>query len=941
MQFRIHSLTLRTPFLLNFISPSWAPLGNSRYASLIQSRGHSLCATTSALSKEWRKIGQSKLSSTTKPHDASIDQSKLGYTMQDSRRVVRRVVEEYKDTGNLTSTNGVSSHMAFSRWMTLKDPIEKEALFKDIQEQLPLQSVYTMIVKHLANLSDPVAESKSPTIDRFQEILLATKGFTKDDLTEWARILSKDGGDQMLEEFFASPAKKPLFILARIIRQNILKVRNIHMVLAHVWDEILKCRVNLEDNEHKDISIPPDSSGSGQLPNINRGGQHDMHLLKIIPLLLYHSRKIYAAAMPSIASMVEPYMYLLLASKSCHPQKLDENTHKRLSQELNTVIRLLALPASIEPLKSMNHNWNAQKVLLELGEKFSPSLTLDERSYRAVTQVLAASKKSARESKVVTLRTRSWPPWRVQQDGIDAQSSLEDDLTRVSLAISRRNASGFSGSHPIDGVLQIIGGQEEDATPTIHTRKLVKARYRKDGAFKEMTATRQWAARVEATRDVQEAWGAFSEYKRQGGKPSLQMYMAMFVKLNYEEARISRKSKYGGVPGDGKEVLAPLDDNFSSSYKSHLRPPSLDSLYEEMMAAGIRPSGRCLTFLIEHASSVDQGLRFLRDSKVINLHTTAYLAGDTHTVPPAKAIQRVPHLIMSAFIKLLCRFTPCAVPVSGSRKEAHRKNFWIKEFMQKSFKFDPLPHALRLLKESHTTFRPAWYSFFRALAKPNIVLVPPFAGQPKNDILAWKVLKAALGDFHSRRLELDPHGFLIICQGFEKAFRASGRSEEDQEEFSNFYLAIKKEFVKLSEITDGSHNLPKLLHSIGGPHIHGYIRVLAMAEDFTEIFSVLQWMVENHEELDDIADQAQNGRRLIRRVLVAIRTFLPDGDLAVQACKLVESVESWNGWPSDDEMEFYIHGSSQSDEQGEDYAHAPSQNSNYANYMVKTTSFST
>ncbi|KAH6677392.1 hypothetical protein B0J14DRAFT_625405 [Halenospora varia] len=931
MQFRIHSLRLRTPFLVGSVGFLWAPLGNLRCASFIQYRRQSVCATASASSNEWRKIEQNESSPRTKSQDTTVDLSKPGYTVQDSRPLVRRVVEEYGDTSSLTSPEGFSPHVAFSRWMTLKDPIEKETFLKEVQERLPLQSVYTMIVQHLANLSDPAAELESSTTDLFQEILLAAKGFTKDDLSEWARILSKDGGDQMLEEFFASPAKKPLFILTRIIRQDILKVRNIRMVLAHVWDEILKSQLHLEDNEHGDISILPNSSEVEQAPNINRDGQHDMHLLKIISLLLYHARKIYAAAMPSIACMVEPYMHLLLASRSCHPQKLDEYTHKRLSQELNTVLRLLALPASVEPLKSMNHNWNAQKVLLELGEKFNPPLTIDERSYRAVTQVLAASKKSVRESKVATLRTRSWPPWRVQQDGIDAQSSPEDDLTRVMLAISRRNASGFSGSHPADGVLQIIGGQDEDATPTIHTRKLVKARYRKDGTFKETTVAGQWAARVEATRDVQEAWGAFSEYKRQGGKPNLQMYMAMFVKLNYEEARIARKSKYGGVPGDGKEVLAPLDDNFSSSYKSHLRPPSLDNLYEEMMVAGIRPSGRCLTFLIEHASSVGQGLRFLRDSKVIHRHTAAYLAGEAHNVPPAKAIRRVPHLVMSAFIKLLCRFTPCAVPVSGSRKEAHRKNFWIKEFMQKSFKFDPLPHALRLLKESYTTFRPAWYSFFRALAKPNIVLVPPFAGQPKNDVLAWKVLKAALGDFHSRGLELDPHGFLIVCQGFEKAFRASGESEEDQEEFSNFYLTIKEEFTKLSETTDGSHNLPKLLHSISGPHIHGYIRVLAMAEDFPEIFSVLRWMVENHEELNDIADQAQNGRRLIRRVLVAIRTFLADDDLALKACKLVGSVESWDGWPSDDEVEFYIHGPSQSDEQAEDYVHGSLQNSNYAN----------
>ncbi|RDL31870.1 uncharacterized protein BP5553_09272 [Venustampulla echinocandica] len=735
---------------------------------------------------------------------------------------------------------------------------------------------------------------------------LRERGFGEDNVAEWAWILSGKGPDEMLERLISIPSATPTFVVLQILQRDILKVMTLKRIIVYVWEHIItRAQDNVLEASVSDPEMKPGSSRFRQSPELD-----DATFMTIISHLLYHTRRIWPTAMPCISHMVGPYMYSVLARNDCGSKVLDARLHRRFCRVYNAVMHLLTLPASIDPLKSMAHNWSAQKVVLALGDEFEPSLLPDEDSYRAVIHVMAALGKSEKESKVSTLRSRSWPPWRVAQDGMDAQRSPEEDMSRVAMAIARKRGSGYVGTPSQDEALRIFGGQEFDGTPTIHTRKLVKMRSgRRNGPLDTSKLdSKQWAARIEATRDVREAWSAFSEYHDLGGRPTMAMYSAMFTKLAFEGARIGRTVSYEAAPGDGKEVLPVADDNFSTSYKLHHQPPALDDLYDQMIDSGIRPSGQCLIQLLGHASSVQQGLRYLRDSKLIDGATVASLSGNSSASKSSGALRKVPTPVFSAWISLLCRFAPqLRADRDGSDGEAQSfdRAMAIKE-KPRSGSFQALSHAADLLKQRHTTSRPAWYALFHALARRNAIIARDETDDAQNDVLAWQVLAAALRDFHKCGLELDPRGFQIICDGFCKAVLASKSAMEHGEAVLDDVLLLKAEFTKISTSEPGPYQIPRLFHSLGGVHLHAYVRVLGVTEDWYEMIMVLEWMVHHHEELNSSAQLARNGARHIRQVLVAMKVFLGGTGYECDAQRLAETVENWDGWPEDFEAEQYL-----------------------------------
>jgi hypothetical protein len=158
--------------------------------------------------------------------------------------------------------------------------------------------------------------------------------------------------------------------------------------------------------------------------------------------------------------------------------------------------------------------------------------------------------------------------------------------------------------------------------------------------------------------------------------------------------------------------------------------------------------------------------------------------------------------------------------------------------------------------------------------------------------------------------------------------------------------------------------LPRLLAVPEPALLHAYIRALGWHGSHTRILTALKWMVAHQVELGEACDRARNGARLMRRAIVAVRVFferswVPEdeyGDTAdalsgadaddadaddadaddadaddaewrwrvhrkpdalvrlearayewqvEEARDLVESVEGWGGWATDEEVEVY------------------------------------
>lgn len=755
---------------------------------------------------------------------------------------------------------------------------------------------------------------------------------TIEDVEKWAWIVSADSADQIAERFLSASCMKPPFLLLEILRRDILQVRNLNLLLGWTWHQLAgtpwSSSGTLPEPELDAITIPPSEEMLGHKSPPDHFKIEDSTSIMIISRLLSQARRIWPAAVVSISHMTRLLIRSIPESKSEEPVVLDPRMHHRLCKIHNQTLRLLALPASINPLRSMSHNWQAQRVLIEMIGQFDPPLTLNQDSYRAVAQVLAGSKKSERESRVASLRKRSWPPWRIDQDGMDAQRSLEDDFSRVVSAGMRTKEAGYSDSVE-DQVMRIIGGQEADGTPTIQTRKLIKRRLRpadrnSDPEFEPDL----WAARIEATRDIQEAWGAFKNFEDQGNRASPRMYLAMFEKLNYNEARFRERAQYEAAPGDGKEVLIPSNDNMTPFYQRRLSPPTFDELYDKMILSGTRPTGRLLTFLLSHARTIECGLQYLRESQV-NSQAVAFLAGDRE-IPPA-VLHKVPGPTFAAFITFLCRFAPRAMIVEASLSKKHdtgdafeNENDQDTELARAKHEYhileprsrlgesvpNTLHRSIELLKASKTRYRPAWYALFQALARRNVMINRHLVGDQRNDLLSWQVLFAALGDFQRLGLELDAQGFLIICRGLEKAVLASFDMplEERSTVFAECPMTVvTDEFLKLSETDDiETPYAPELLHSIHGVHLHAYVRILGLVEDYAGIIRLLQWMSRHHEALESISAQSRNGQRLFRRVFIAMRAFLNNTSYDDVAKKLVDSVEAWDGWPEELEAQEYL-----------------------------------
>jgi len=785
---------------------------------------------------------------------------------------------------------------------------------------------------------------------------LKSRGMTWDDVSNWAYILSGHSPDEMAARLVSSPRGRPTFILLEILRRDISKVKSLKMLLIYAWDHVVnrlgpfplslpEIRPDTMDRTSRDFQpdvstssrtkvnpTPPNPESIDSFHKISGVASrfpiiHDNSFTVMISRLLHQSRRVWPPAMVSVSHMVGPYLQST-ASRASDPESVDPRALARLCKMNNYFLRLLALPSLTGPFKSMGYNWSAQKVLLELAGKFDPPLALDQGSYRAIVQVLAASKKTEREARSATFRSRSWPPWRVEQDGMDAQRSRDEDLSRVILAITRSKESGYKPDLR-EEMMGIFGGLDPDGTPTIHTRKLLKWRPPSLSTQPERPSSdaRRWATRVEATRDIYEAWGAFRQFQREGGIPNMPMYLAMFQKINYESRRLGQESEYYATPGDGREVIAVSDDNFTTFYRLRLQPPPLPELYEEMKSSGIRPSGRCLSFLLQHARTMGEGLHYLLDSG-LDMRIVALLAGGDKSKLPVCGLAQLPDRTFSGFITLLCRFAPKLVEASPSSdveltepariKKAFSLGHWIvrKLRIQKApyhhCVWHPLRFAAFLLRTKQAQFRPAWYPLFRALARSDIIVDMHLATDPKrsgkNHEMAWRITRAALQEFHNCGLELDPPGFLLICLAFAKYARAAFHdSEKNRNTIVKESGIVKAEFANL---TDGSENLPnwipKLLHCLDGIHLHAYVRAMGLIEDHLSIISTLEWMLENHEDLDAIVSQSQNGHKKLRQTLIAIRFFCEDTDYEDIAKVLVEKVGGWGGWPDEEEVQRYI-----------------------------------
>ncbi|OBT46291.1 hypothetical protein VE00_02403 [Pseudogymnoascus sp. WSF 3629] len=844
-----------------------------------------------------------------------------------------------------------------------------------------LTSIFVRYMKYMESPYTPQLSQANP--DQLESLLrpsapffteditasLQKHGCTPQDVRGWAWIVLAPNAQVAAQRYLSADTTfPPVAILTNVLRMKKMHIKTLRKLVFRVATWLTK------------ISNSPTSK--------NRGILEDNSFQTVVCGLLRHARETDPLSFTGIARLVSQYCGIVTCI-SDEARGFGGKEYTRLTNICRTVICRLSIPAAKSPYASMGYAWEAQQVILEAGNSLQPTLELDARSYRAIACVLLADKKTEAESEAVAHLHRSWPPWKKVLDGMDARRQPEDDASRATRVLENMKAAGYPPTS-FENALGILAGRDTDGTPAIPTRTimhLVRQKVLKDvrqnkslqpahkrpsnlagkqpskpiqnspsepaltsplksadestPASNDNTSASkspaEWAARIRATRDVQEAWAAFRAYQ---GLPSQAMFHEMFLKLIYDKVNRFRPRMHHPTVGDGLEVFPVENDNLSDFEIERKAPPDVRGLYELMRAAQLTAADRTLRHLLAQADSLSWALRLLLDSGLPSDAVSALVRGNDrksrHPSPnevssptspnplnqTEPALARVPPGIFTAHMKLLARLSLSTPHPKQPPPTTH------------------LHTALALLKSHPSPPDSAWHAFLRAAAAPKTLAQPLHTSNSDSARLRtynhrvapyWNaVVRETVGHLREGGGEVGADIFQYAAYAlYSTIFAARRRGVGGAGEEAERSLPVLHELWDV--ISEPSEDVGgvggELVHQVMGTHVLSYIRVLAIADCDAEIEQVLEWMVRYQSALGVVGRTRGNGITSLRRVLVAVRAYSERRDAELERDRdrdgesygegdegmthrlmaLAEQIEEgWGGWPGGEEVDEYF-----------------------------------
>ncbi|MCJ1250081.1 hypothetical protein MMC30_007307 [Trapelia coarctata] len=810
--------------------------------------------------------------------------------------------------------------------------------------------------------------------------LMRSKGYDAGDVASWAAILTAESSEKAALLLTAlsdgsDPDPQtvqtciPTFVFMFLLRRQHITAQALSFLVIHAWNR-LENRRNPEWVSALRPQMAPEPGVLVQLgEELRRAndltGQYpptsESTIVVMVIRLLRHARKLWPASLPAISALLTTHV---TGGNQDKPKssEMDAKTSSRLSFLYNRILHLLALPSSQHPYRDVPFHQRAQFDIIKRMNEFEPALTINREGYRAVARIQLAHRKTLEERAWAAMKAKSWPPWKEDKLGIDADIGIESGVSRANQVLIRSIEAGYA---PRDWEVsaKILSGWDTDRSPTIQTRAIFRGyatgrrcRHPRSSVKNTTPSIGTWSARIQSTRTVEEAWACFLNYKDSKARPSLDVYHRMLEKIAFSQTRPCE----GSQAGDGKEVAAPPTDPRDRIYV-RTAPPSMNTFFDYMIADGIHPSGPCLNFLLNQAETLSDGLKYLESSHLpretigILLHKrradTEYATWRLKSLPPS---------LLAAFIHFLCRFAAS----KGKFGEVH---------------VHPLLHAFRLVYACKPAYRPPWYFLLSAVMRSRVGVTEHSLEIQSyvRDIAAWNSMLAILDQMGEFKFGLDFEGFYVLCLGLERAVASSqhilqelrrplGNTKEGifslswSDELANWerrqfdaeatikdgpamLKALFRRFVtgyfsdglskgyRAKVLKDGLEAkvlLPRLVVVPAPAELHAFIRVLGVSMDYEGILELVKWMVQFAMELNAVAAELKNGAVVMRRCLTAIRVFLEGHEQPVasaeddpmdQNCVVdrapdsiieqifteIEGVEDWGGWPSDKEVEEY------------------------------------
>ncbi|MCJ1387036.1 hypothetical protein MMC17_010165 [Xylographa soralifera] len=875
-------------------------------------------------------------------------------------------------------------------------------------------------IKVAVNLEDASDEDILQVFNDNAIASLQLKGYGPSDVQAWAWILTARTSLQAAlrlvavsshsDEFPNQKARHiPTFVFLFVLRRTQMTTQALRLLVVHAWQRlgksdsprgVLAIREFIEDRLPQSQRYQRDLKRPIEYANIYPK-MSEPTIVVIVIRLLRHARKLWPAAFTSISTMITTQINTAHGGQSLYePVILNEITSTRLSFLYNKVLHLLSLPSSQHPYRAIPYHQRAQFNIISRMNEFEPALTINKEGYRAVVRVQLAHRKTIQEREWARMKSKSWPPWKEEKLGIDADVGIESGISRANESLSRLSEAGY-GPQSWEGAAKVLSGWDTDQSPTIQTRTILSKSTRQHRAQSRNRSLKDaelesdiWAARIRATRTLHEGWACFLAYQDQKAPQSQAVYYAMLEKLIFDVKRHQKEVKGKAAPlsralvgcmaaersGEGKEMNDLPTDPRDGIYIRTL-PPSVEDFFDMMVSSRIQPSGRCLAFLLSHARSLSEGFKYLRSSNLSPTVINTLLECKESAVRRNQEIlKQIPDFVFASYIRLLSRFGSADFGYVSDITKGH-----VTSVRKPAPPISPLMQAFRLVYACKPSYRPPWYSLLSALTRSKVKLRDnaPIENIYGEGMATWSIMVRLVGQMRAAGIELDFEGFHKLCIGFEKAFLVAERilaelrrpirlhmdnsavshvfskgafeawersrleaeeiftcgphtlkvmfkrlavfhlGDEDLGKDTEEYLLPKP---KLDNLIDPNLLLPRLLEVPSPAELHALIRALGLSRDYNGLHTLILWMAHYAPELKAVADELRNGSELMRRCLIATRAFMDgswfnlitfdeeqdevvreqaaDGDIE-NVCMVIEEVEGWGGWPTDEEVENY------------------------------------
>ncbi|KAL1899163.1 hypothetical protein Sste5346_003085 [Sporothrix stenoceras] len=505
------------------------------------------------------------------------------------QRRYRRFPKFLKESPNATIAMRLKSRstaLTFEAWKRFDDVARSKSL------RLPVVALQMMIRNEEANRPTSLSESLCDLADwRVRLNSLAFKGITEADIQHWVWILAAPDPDERIARFVSNSERpKPLFLLFQLLRRD--ETFHKGSSLIGIYNHISRHHVRSRTTPPEAV-LPFGAVRRTLDPGLNMAPQTFATLLR---LLVHHYLRIWPSALPAVARLVAEYVETL-------PRMVKRGERQAFADAchiFNYALMLFQRKSPVSPVFQMRYNWRAQKVLLAMSTTLPRPLIINRAGFRAIRRVMLALGKSPAERRVALRMARTWPPYRRDWDGRDEERQPQDDFSRSAQAgVLMREAGYAEVEH--DRALGVLGGVLPGELPTVQTRSLSPRIWTGSQASLNIFST--WAARVKATRDVNEAWHEFKEARltTDGNAmlPNTQVYAEMFKKLlaapvarhrsSYTSSHSEQLDGKEILPGDAKEVFPVNDATLTPFEKQRLRPPSVATLYSQMIHGGTHP----------------------------------------------------------------------------------------------------------------------------------------------------------------------------------------------------------------------------------------------------------------------------------------------------------------------------------------------------------------